>query len=83
MVFCVEVLGWGITAVLGAKLLHNVWQFVYAVYLANALGHNVVANIKHYGPWAGKSFARSYLFILLIHLNIQNSVRIVYRVLQW
>jgi hypothetical protein len=59
MVFCVEVLGWGIMAVLAAKSLYNIWRFIYAVYIANALGHNLTANIKHYGPWAGKSASRS------------------------
>ena len=59
MVFCVEVLGWGIMAMSAVKLLHNVWHFIYAVYIANALGHNLIPNIKHYGPWAGKSASRS------------------------
>lgn len=55
MVFCVEVFGWGIMVVMGAKLLFNCYDFFYATYLAAALGHNLVPKIKQFGSWAGES----------------------------
>ncbi|KAI9556827.1 hypothetical protein GHT06_016619 [Daphnia sinensis] len=67
MVFCVEVFGWGMMMLMGAKLLFNFCNFFYTTYLAAALGHNLVPKIKHYGSWAvvtgatdgiGKAFAQ-------------------------
>ncbi|XP_057374288.2 very-long-chain 3-oxoacyl-CoA reductase-like [Daphnia carinata] len=52
MVFCVEVIGWGIMVVMGAKLLFNCCYFFYTTYLAAALGHNLGPQIKQYGSWA-------------------------------
>lgn len=76
MVFCVEVFGWGIMVVMGAKLLFNCYDFFYATYLAAALGHNLVPKIKQFGSWAvvtgatdgiGKAYAQQ---LAALGLNI-------------
>ena len=52
MVFCVEMLGMAVMALLGIKALYNVVHFVYTTYLVATLGRNL--DLSKYGPWAGQ-----------------------------
>lgn len=61
MIFCVEMIGSAILAILALKTVYNIGHFFYSIYFAAALGRNI--NPRKYGPWAGK---------LIFHLNFNN-----------
>lgn len=65
MIFCVEVMGWVILALLGAKVVYNIGHFLYSVYLAAPLGHNL--DLRNYGPWAGEYGVKNTLNLFEIN----------------
>ncbi len=64
MVFCMEVLGWGILAALGVKAFYNMSHFLYSAYLARILVRNL--DPRNYGPWAGEFHVPKHVSFLII-----------------